>query len=424
LGRKSGVLDAEHALDNDQHEPQRIAIPLLTSESQKHPAGQSIARRFAVRISLFYASTFGIIGVHLPFFPVWLKAIGVDVSWIGFITAAPSLSRFTVLPFVTATAERRQVLRGTMIALAFVTAVGFSVLGLLRDPLTILIVYIVIACLWTPLSPLTDGYALKGVTRHGLDYAQMRLWGSTSFVVFALIAGLLFQVIEPQNLIWIIVAMAFLSALVGLGIVPLDAPAAGSAPQGRASGLLRQPLFLAIIGASALIQGSHAAYYAFSSITWQNAGFGGFTIAALWSLGVVAEIVVFAISPRLTLSPTAMVMIGAISAVFRWAITAQEPRIEVLTAVQVMHGLTFGITQVGTVALMVRSVPHHMLASAQGYMVASQGAVTSLTMMLSGLIYARVGEGVYYAMAVMALTGGIVMAVARRRLDTQHAAIS
>ena len=414
-------LNAEHALHNDQHELQRIAIPLLTSESQKHPAGQSIARRFAVRISLFYASTFGIIGVHLPFFPVWLKAIGVDVSWIGFITAAPALSRFTVLPFVTATAEHRQILRGTMIALAFVTAVGFAVLGVLRDPLTILVVYVVIACLWTPLSPLTDGYALKGVARHGLDYAQMRLWGSASFVVFAMIAGLLFKIIDPQNLIWIIVAVALLSAFVGLGIVPLDAPAAGAAPQGRAIGLLRKPLFLAIIGASALIQGSHAAYYAFSSITWQNAGFGGFTIAALWSLGVVAEIVVFAISPRLTLSPTVMVLIGALSGVLRWAITAQEPRIEVLTAVQLMHGLTFGITQVGIVALIVRSVPHHMLASAQGYMVASQGAVTSLTMMLSGLIYARVGEGVYYAMAVMALAGGIVMAVARRRLDAHHA---
>ncbi|WP_163413865.1 MFS transporter, partial [Escherichia coli] len=79
------------------------------------------------------------------------------------------------------------------------------------------------------------------------------------------------------------------------------------------------------------------------------------------------EIVVFAISPRLTLSPAVMVLIGAVSAVVRWTITAQEPRIEVLTAVQVMHGLTFGITQVGTVALMVRNVPHHMLASAQGY---------------------------------------------------------
>ncbi|CAN5186317.1 major facilitator superfamily domain-containing protein 6 [soil metagenome] len=413
---------AGHTLDKDHQEPQRIVIPLPTSESQKHPAGQCVARRFAVRISLFYASTFGIIGVHLPFFPVWLKAIGVDVSWIGIITAAPSFSRFTILPFVTASAERHNVLRETMIVLAFVTAVGFAVLAQLRDPLTILIVYAVVACLWTPLSPLTDGYALKGVTRHGLDYARMRLWGSASFVLFAMMAGLVFKIIDPQNLIWIIVAVALLSALVGLAIVPLDAPPAGSAQQERATtGLLRQPLFLAVIGASALIQGSHAAYYAFSSITWQNAGLGGFTIAALWSLGVVAEIVVFAISPRITLSPTVMVLIGAASGVLRWTITAQEPRIEVLTAVQLMHGLTFGITQVGTVALMVRSVPHHMLASAQGYMVASQGAVTSLTMMLSGLIYARVGEGVYYAMAVMALAGGIVMAVSRSRLDAHHA---
>lgn len=390
-----------------------------TSESQKHPPGQSAARRFAARISLFYASTFGIIGVHLPFFPVWLKAIGVDVSWIGIITAAPALSRFTILPFVTASAERRHVMRGTMIALTFATAAGFALMGLLRDPLTILLVYMLVACLWTPLSPLTDGYALK-VARHALDYGQMRLWGSASFVVFALIAGLLLQIIDAQNLIWIIVAIAVLSALVSLGIVPLDAPATGPVPLGRASGLLRKPLFFAIIGASALIQGSHAAYYVFSSITWQNAGFSGFTVAALWSLGVVAEIVVFAVSPRFTLSPAVLVMIGAASGVLRWVITAQDPPFETLVAVQLMHGLTFGITQVGTVALMVRCVPHHMLASAQGYMVASQGAVTSLTMMLSGLIYARFGEGVYYAMAAMALAGGLVMAFAHRRLDTHH----
>lgn len=391
-----------------------------TSESQKHPAGQFVARRFAARISLFYASTFGIIGVHLPFFPVWLKAIGVDVTWIGIITAAPSLARFTVLPFVTASAERHQVMRGAMIGLALATAAGFAVLGLLRDPLTILIVYAVIAVLWTPLSPLTDGYALKGVARHGLDYGRMRLWGSTSFVVFALVAGLLLQVIDARNMIWIIVALACLSAVVGLGIVPLSAPAVEVPPHGKASGLLRSPEFLAIIGASALIQGSHAAYFGFASITWQNAGLGGFTIAVLWSLGVVAEIVVFAMSPRFTLSPTVLVLIGAVSGVARWLITAQEPRLEVLAVVQLMHGLTFCITQVGIVALMVRHVRHNMLASAQGYMVASQGAVTSLMLMVSGLIYARVGEGVYYAMAVMALAGGVVMAVARKRLDAHH----
>ena len=131
---------AEHALNIHQHEPQRIAIPLLTRESQKHPDGQSIARRFAVGTSLFYASTLGVVGTYLPFFPVWLKAIGIDASWIGVITAVPSFSRFTILPFVTAFAERRRILRGAMVALAFLTAAGFSVLGLFHHPVAILIV--------------------------------------------------------------------------------------------------------------------------------------------------------------------------------------------------------------------------------------------------------------------------------------------
>ena len=46
------------------------------------------------------------------------------------------------------------------------------------------------------------------------------------------------------------------------------------------------------------------AYYIFASITWQQAGFGGLTIAGLWVLGVLAEIVVFALSPRFTLQPS------------------------------------------------------------------------------------------------------------------------
>jgi PPP family 3-phenylpropionic acid transporter len=412
-----------HGLDNGHDEPQRIAITLPSSAPQKHPAGQSAARRFARRVSLFYGSTFGVAGIQLPFFAVWLKAIGIDVAWIGLIIATPSLCRFTVLPFVTAAAERRHVLRGTMIALAFATTAGFALLGLLHQPLAILAMYALIACVWTPITPLTDGYALKGVAVHGLDYGRMRLWGSTSFVIGALVAGLALDLIDARNVIWVIVAAALVSAFVSLGLPPLEAPVAAPGRLATAGGLLRAPLFLAIIAASALIQGSHAAYYAFASIAWQHAGYGGVTVAALWSLGVIAEIVVFALSPRLTLAPTTMVLIGAASAMVRWTITALEPRFEWLVAVQLLHGFTFGITQVGIVALMVRTVPHHMLASGQGYMAALHGVVFSLLTMGSGLIYARAGEGVYFAMAVVALAGGAVMAAARGRL-AQAAAVA
>ncbi len=395
----------------------------MTTESQFPRDAQSSGRRFTVGVGLFYATTLGIIGVYLPFFPVWLKAIGIEAGWIGIITALPSLSRFTVLPFITALAERLQMLRGAIVALAIATVAGFSIVGQLRDPFAIVIVFAVTACVWTPLGPMTDGFTLKGVTRYGLNYGPLRLWGSTAFVVVAMISGLLADAIAAPHLIWVIVGVTALSALASLGLQPLDAPpAASGAPLIPAKALLRQPAFLAIIATAALVQGSHAAYYSFASITWQDAGLDGTTIAILWSLGVIAEIVIFALSPRFQWSPVILVMIGAAGAALRWIITAQEPPIGVLAVVQLLHGLSYGMTHLGTVGLMVRSVPHHVLASAQGYLVACIGVVTSVTMMLSGLIYAQVGQGVYYVMAAMAVGGLLVIGSARRRLDASHLA--
>ncbi len=51
--------------------------------------------------------------------------------------------------------------------------------------------------------------------------------------------------------------------------------------------LLRNPAFLAVALASAMIQSSHALYYGFSTVQWRAAGFDGTLIGALWSVGVV-----------------------------------------------------------------------------------------------------------------------------------------
>jgi PPP family 3-phenylpropionic acid transporter len=264
--------------------------------------------------------------------------------------------------------------------------------------------------------PLTDGYALKGVAQYGLDYGPMRLWGSAAFVVGALGCGLLVDVIAAQQLIWVIAAVAGLGAAASLGLRPLDRPRTAPAKVTGASALLRDPGFIAIILASALIQGSHAAYYTFGSITWQASGLSGLTIAGLWTLGVLAEIVVFALSPRFTLSPAVLVMIGGFSGVARWLITAQEPSVAILALVQTTHGLTYGLTQVGTMGLLVRHVPGHVMARGQGYLAACSGIITSSASVVSGAVYAGYGQGVYYVMAVMALSGALAIWLARRRL--------
>jgi MFS transporter, PPP family, 3-phenylpropionic acid transporter len=380
-------------------------------------ASRVFARRFATRLALFYGAVFGLVGTQMPFFPVWLKSIGIDAPWIGIIIAVPSLTRFTVLPFVTGTVERHQSLRGAMIATAFASALGFSILGTLHQPLAVLIAFALTACAWTPLVPLADGYALKGVVRYGLNYGPLRLWGSAAFVVGAMACGLLVDVVAAKNLIWVIATVAGLGAVASLALQQLDAAKAAPASLSGATALLREPGFVAIVASAALIQSSHAAYYTFASITWQASGLGGLTIAALWVLGVLAEIVVFALSPRFTLSPAMLMVLGGLCAGIRWLITAQQPPVAILAMVQMMHGLTYGITQVGTMGLLVRRVPGHVMATAQGYLTAGIGIAMSSVAMLSGVIYARHGHGVYYAMAAVALCGALVMWLARHKAE-------
>ena len=394
-------------------------------------ASRNEPRRFAARLALFYGTLFGLGGTYLPFFPVWLKAIGIDASWIGIITALPSVTRFTFLPVVTGLSERRQSVRGAMIVTAFATVLGFAVVGTQHQPLLVFLAFAVTACVWTPMVPLTDGYALRAVARYGLDYGPLRLWGSAAFIAGALACGLLVDFIAARHLIWVIAGVAGLGAVASLGLRPLDHPktapaaVAGSDALLREPGLLHAPGFLAIILASALIQGSHAAYYVFASITWQASGFGGVTIAGLWALGVLAEIVVFALSPRFTWPPAVLVAIGALAAVARWLITAQEPSAAVLAVVQLTHGLTFGLTQLGIMGLLVRHVPGHAMVRGQGYLAACGGIVASSASILSGAVYARHGQGVYYVMAAMALSGAIVIWLARHRLaDHPHSAAS
>jgi len=101
-------------------------------------------------------------------------------------------------------------------------------------------------------------------------------------------------------------------------------------------------------------------------------------------------------------------------------VTAQEPPVALLAVVQLAHGLTFGLTQVGTMGLLVRHVPVHVMVRGQGYLAAVAGIVSSSASIISGAIYAHYGQGVYYVMALIAVLGGTLMWLARHRLADDH----
>jgi PPP family 3-phenylpropionic acid transporter len=379
---------------------------------------------FALRLAAFYAALFVTIGVQLPFLPVWLAAKGLDAGMIGAVLALPMLVRLFAIPAVARAVDRRDALRGAIVIATAVSVVGYGALGFAAGPLAIMVLYALASIAYAPVMTLTDAYALRGLASYERAYGPVRLWGSAAFIAASFCAGALLDVIAPGHLIWLIVAVIALAAAAACALAPL---ARGrnrqAALQPSARALLRDPTFLALATAASLVQASHAVYYGFSTIDWQAAGYEGTTIGALWALGVLAEIVLFAVSARLPLAPTTLVLIGAIGALVRWSAMALDPPAAVLPALQGLHALSFGATHLGALGFVLRAAPPGLGATAQGYFAVAQGLAMAAAMGLSGLLYGRYGALAYGAMALAAGAGGCCAILAKMTEGRRTAAV-
>jgi PPP family 3-phenylpropionic acid transporter len=157
-----------------------------------------------------------------------------------------------------------------------------------------------------------------------------------------------------------------------------------------------------------LIQASHATFYVFSTIDWRAASLDGLSIGALWALGVLAEIVLFAFAGRLpaAVGPAALLGIGAAGGVMRWTVMALDPPTLLLPLLQCLHALSFGATHLGAMGFLARAAPTGLAATAQGYLAVAVAVAMAVLMMLSGLLYAAHGGLAYAAMALAAAAGG------------------
>lgn len=371
---------------------------------------------FLARLAALYAAIFLLTGVQLPFFPVWLAAKGVDAGMIGVVLAMPMVLRVLAIPLAAREADRREALR-VAIAMAAVASVGsFVLLGLSEGLVAILAANALVSLCFTPIMPLAETYALKGLGALGRVYGPVRLWGSVAFIVGTFAAGFAADALPARYLIWLIVAAAALMALAALSLAPLpprmletnDLPA-------RRNSLRRDPEFIAVVAASSLIQGSHAVYYGFSALAWRAQGLDGLAIGALWTLGVIAEIVLFAMQGRLPpfFQPMMLLMVGAVGAALRWTAMTFDPPVAALPALQILHALSFGATHLGALSFVARHASAGQSATAQAYLAMAQGAVMAGTIAVSGWLYGMFGAAAYAAMALIAIAGGVGVIVAR-----------
>lgn len=380
--------------------------------------------RFQFRCSLAYAAPLSLNGILVPYLPVWLAACGFSPVQIAAVLAVQVVCRVAVATrtgtLVNIASEPHKVLVWSSI-LSLISIFGLFVS---QNFWVVLAIVGLQAALFAPFSPMVEAIAISGVRRWGFQYGGMRVWGSVGFVAMTLAAGNLSTAIGIQAvpaMAVLVLAASIVVAFVAprLGREVLARPATRG---GRSQPLPFRQVHLLLIGVS-LIQSSHGMFYSFSTIQWQAMGFSNGVIAALWCIGVIAEICVFFVSGKIArrFSPWNMLRIGCAVAVVRWALFPFGWDTWGYALLQLGHAFSFAFVHLGLQYRLSETVTEDRQASAQGAYVAYNGAFLALSTLLSGIIYKYLDMSGYFAMAVLALAGLVALSVAFGRQPQKSA---
>lgn len=300
--------------------------------------------------------------------------------------------------------------------LAAGAALAFAALSLAESFWALLCLQALAAAGLQALIPLGESRTLSAVRARGLDYGRIRLWGSLTFVIGVLGTGALLDVLPVTLLAWLLIGGLAATFLSGLAL-----PQLAESESKRERGALRRlmadrPLRWFLFGA-ALLQASHAAYYAFSAIAWQAAGLGTFTIGWLWTEGVLAEIAFFAVSRRVLarVSLRGLLAIAALGGILRWSVTAATTDLAALAAVQLLHAATFAAAHLASVHMIAARAPGGLAATGQSLYSALSGGLAMGAMMLAvGPLYEALALKSFFVMAGVCAAALLLLAVAPR----------
>jgi MFS transporter, PPP family, 3-phenylpropionic acid transporter len=367
-----------------------------------------------LRFLLLYAALYCSFGLSSPFLPEFLALRGVEPQWLGVLLGAGTAVRLISAPLAGRLADVYDVFRLELGLFAISAAVASLLYLPAHSFWPLVVVNLAQAALLAPLAPLSDALAVswssftKQAQPRTFEYGWVRGAGSAAFVAGALGAG---QVATA----WGLASVLVLSA-VGLFATALSTRLAPNLQREqlqtvRTPGLVeqdwgtlfRQPAFVRMTLAAALVLGSHAMHDAFAIIRWSDAGISPAISSALWSESVAAEVLVFVLlGPWLldVLGTSGALALGAVAAVVRWGVMAQTANVTALAAIEPLHGLTFALFHLACMRIIAETISRGLAGTAQAfYGTVAIGGTTALLTMASGWLFSRFGAYGFWGMA-------------------------
>ncbi len=368
----------------------------------------------SVRLSSFFVVSFAFWGVQMPYWPLWLKDIGLSSSQIGLLLACTYLVKASN-PITGYLVDKYNNWRAILLGLSISSTAAYSLYFAADGFWALLMVTLLSGALLSAIQTTAEGLAVSTAISRKMNYGRIRLWGSVSFIMISTMTGHLLEGNPLSIVLWLCLGCLVCTILACFFILPPSSPRTFSATKtGTAVQppslwlLLRHPVFVLLLGTVSLIQVSHVVYYGFSSLYWQKSGLSDFHIGLLWAEGVIGEILLFAFSGYILkkITPLQLILLGAIGSLIRWTVLGATTDFWLLSLVQWMHGITFAMTHLGTLFFIAHIVPNTLSGRAQAlYFALPLGLFQGSAMIVSGSIFDTWGGNSFYIMTLIALGG-------------------
>ncbi|HBX24305.1 MAG TPA: MFS transporter [Desulfotomaculum sp.] len=362
-------------------------------------------------LSFFYLASIGII---LPFLPLLFQSRGLTNGQIGMLMAiGPLVSMLVQSPWGYLSDRLRTVKKVVMFQIMMAFLLSFLLFSLDSFYLLLPAAFLFFAFAWPPL-PLIDCLTLAIAREKGGSFGSYRLWGSLGFAVTALVAGSVLAVVGIERVDRIYQGLLLLALL--FAALAQDAPQAAQ-PVGfdQLKKLVTRKEVLLFLLLIALLNTTNKVNDAFMGIFMRGIGGSEADVGLAWTIGPLSEVPVFAFSFLFLVRFNELTLLALAAAIYslRWFLFSITTDPALVTAIQVMHGLSFGLFYVSAVSYIGKIVPQHLRASGQGLLSTFSGGVAGIMgSLLGGYIMDGFGARfLYTSCSILALASVVAFLV-------------
>ncbi|PFG54773.1 PPP family 3-phenylpropionic acid transporter [Marinobacter sp. LV10R520-4] len=297
------------------------------------------------RLSNLYFWFFALLGGMLPYWSLYLDGRGFSYLQIASLMATIQLTKI-VAPSVWGHLGDRTGQRVRLVRFGTITG-SLCFAGVLLEPgfTGLLLVMLAFTFFWNAVLPLYEVITLQVLGAQRDQYGKIRLWGSVGFIAAVALIGVLLEWVDIRYLPMLLIPL-FAGIAVSAWMLPVEKIVRKQkSPRGSLKAILTHPAVIAFFVMNFLLQVAHGSYYTFFSIHLQLHDYGKLAIGLLWSLGVIAEIVLFMVMHRLgaRFSGRHIVLAALLLSLLRWLLIAEMASVlPVLIFAQLLHAASYG----------------------------------------------------------------------------------